>query len=285
MVDMKNKFLEDANQFYKIGTLFGMQPLSNGELEFVSFASTLFSNVGSDYVLGEVMSLNKAINLGLDNLSFFKDVELVDRVKKILLSIPMYAEPDEMGYKTHIVFDVDDRTFKISKAGRVKHLVTPLEYGAAAPVEVTHEYLHMLKDTNFDEFKYTFKYSEVIPLFYELIKIQDSNKDLRSILINNRLAAIRAEANTFNIARIQEKESPALTSKLRYIESQSGKYILDLYYAFQLYDLYQSNPKVVLDSILKVLKHEKTTFQLLQEFNIFNSLNYGSYKENIRHLM
>ena len=267
MVDMKNKFLEDANQFYKIGTLFGMQPLSNGELEFVSFASTLFSNVGSDYVLGEVMSLNKAINLGLDNLSFFKNVELQDRIKKILLSIPMYAEPDEMGYKTHIVFDVDDRTFKISKTGRVKHLVTPLEYGAAATVEVTHEYL------------------QVIPLFYELIKIQDSNKDLRSILINNRLAAIRAEANTFNIARIQEKESPSLTSKLRYIESQSGKYILDLYYAFQLYDLYQSNPKVVLDSILKVLKHEKTTIQLLQEFNIFNSLNYSSYKENIRHLM
>ena len=56
------------------------------------------------------------------------------------------------------------------------------------------------------------------------------------------------------------------------LQGRSGQYLNSFYYSLVLFNVYKSDPNLVLSAIKKVLNHEMTTLDML--------INLGIYQEN-----
>ena len=111
----------------------------------------------------------------------------------------------------------------MSPKGIVDHMKIPSVYGEESPILLTHEFIHILKDTNIKEYSLIFKYSEIIPLLYEIIEYNKKEPSIRTSLIRNRYIEIRQEISTL-IQTIQLiNKDPYNKDKYIYVLSQAGK--------------------------------------------------------------
>ena len=274
---------EESNRLYEFSHLFNAEPLTQREIEFITQSRILIPNCGDSVrVTGKTITLNELFTQSVSNLSLFQEPKLSSRVISSLQEKPLRKYPTIRTFATNITYTYNPDKKTMSPKGIVDHMKIPSVYGEESPILLTHEFIHILKDTNINEYNLMFRYSEIIPLLYEIIEYNKKEPSIRTSLIRNRYIEIRQEISTL-IQTIQLiNKDPYNKDKYTYVLSQAGKYILNLYYALLLYDIYLTNPDTIINEINKVFNHEITTQELLINLGIYNVLDYNEYKEGIK---
>ncbi len=274
---------EESNKLYEFSHLFNAEPLTQREIDFIIQSRILIPNCGDAVrITGKTMTLNELFTQSVSNLSLFQNPKLSSRVISSLQEKPLRKYPTIRTFATNIAYTYNPDKKSMSPKGIVDHMKIPSVYGEESPILLTHEFIHILKDTNINEYNLMFRYSEIIPLLYEIIEYNKKEPSIRTSLIRNRYIEIREEISTL-IQTIQLiNKDPYNKDKYLYVLSQAGKYILNLYYALLLYDIYLTNPDTIINEINKVFNHEITTQELLINLGIYNVLDYNEYKEGIK---
>lgn len=220
----------------------------------------------------DITNKNNAKKIALDslnNLSFYnKELENIDLIENNM--------NDEYDYSTAIASRYNKKKNKILKnKSFVKGIIIPHTVTELAPIWLGHEYIHCLKDTNYLEFKSL--YTEVLPLFYEILVSNEMLKEKHDNWKQARLYMFSHSKKMYELSKKKYKESNEEIHK--YMMYSYGKYFLNYYYSVLLYSIYKDDKKDILKYINKILEKKKTTLQLLNRFELLN------YKENKKFLL
>lgn len=134
-------------------------------------------------------------------------------------------------------------------------------------IALGHEFIHTLKDINYYEFMEKLQFGEVIPQFYEILAANSSLLHLKEEWL---------KVKTFLLSDIKD-----------YVCENALNEALGHYYSVLMYNLYRKNPKEVLKGVNDVLKHNKTTLELLKEMKLYkiNEKNIKTYKQERKLLL
>lgn len=149
----------------------------------------------------------------------------------------------------------------------LKPLITiPQTVDYISDVYLGHEFHHVLKDTNPEESKIKYRFSEVIPMFYELVRAdREAIEIVKKEIINRRIALLQ-----FDLMAI--KNNPLEYEKKL---DKGLKYYNSFYYSLLLFRLYKENPRQVLALVSKVLKQELSTLDMLYILDLYdNGMDY-----------
>lgn len=134
-------------------------------------------------------------------------------------------------------------------------------------IALGHEFIHTIKDISYYEFMEKLQFGEVIPQFYEFLTVDSS------------LSHLKEEWLKVKIFLLSEIKDDAYDSALNEA--------LGHYYSVLMYNLYRKNPKEVLKGVNEVLRHNKTTSELLKEMELYkiNEKNIKTYKQERKLLL
>ncbi|MBP5678693.1 MAG: hypothetical protein J6X28_02565 [Bacilli bacterium] len=160
----------------------------------------------------------------------------------------------------------------------VSQIQIPVEKDQLSPYYLAHEYHHALKDIHPKEYVYKLRFTDTIPQFFELIagETKEEEKDL----IHNRLSMIQNSQSLLMDHFARKDANPIFDL----IESSDCQYLHSFYYSVLLYELYQDYPKEILSGIREVLMGQKTTYELLQSFHLFDSCLDSHVEKGIQYL-
>ena len=71
------------------------------------------------------------------------------------------------------------------------------------------------------------------------------------------------------------------TKLYEYLRSRIGCYLNSFYYAVILYKMYKENPDKILYFVLKVLNHEMTTFDMLNDLGIYGNIQGEVFEKEL----
>ena len=191
-------------------------------------------------------SVDKAL-INMNNI--YKNEALLKLVNEQSKKEVLYREQEgiPIAYNTEFIRDGENNMMAL--------LTYPRILDDASYVFLGHEFHHILKDSHKDERKLKKRFSEVIPMFYELISAS-SEKDieLSKEILNRRMNLLTLDKNYYE-ANIE--------GQLQYFNS--------FYYALCLYNKYKNNQLLVLRLTTRVLMGEITTLDLLNILNIYDN--------------
>lgn len=217
----------------------------------------------------ENMPMEDAIREGIMSLRVF-DRNYVNKVKKIVLMT--YDELQENDLRTMIRFKMSSH---LKKRGRVSEIKIPETANKLTPIWIGHEYIHALKDTNYNENILKNVSSETLPMFYEMLVANLFFEDHHDEWKQSRLAFLMNNKNAYTILKENIDDV-----QLESVMHEYGQYLTSYYYAVNLFHLYKQNPKQITKIVNKVLRHKITTLDLLKKLDIYeiNKEHVNIYK-------
>lgn len=240
-----------------------MYMMSIKELEYSKFIISLLPKIDSK------LETSVITNCGLDSIKhgkcffyYYHDEELMNRVERIVENA-LYIENGKypFSYATLIGFDSYDKRQII--------FYTPCKYDDISKVFFTHELHHALEDTNNNECRDKRRFSEIIPLFSEMVSFEKEKDDsLKKEMVKSRMILLKMD-----LKALKETKNTAILY-----------YYSNYYYALCLYDLYLREPKEVMTMVSKVLKHFISTKDLLGNLDLFDVDN-SIVKEKMNRLI
>lgn len=173
-------------------------------------------------------------------------------------------ETEESNFST-IIGLKDNRCF-------VDHISLPSKTTRLAKMWLSHEYIHVLKDTNIKEFMRKKVANDTLPIFYEIVLANSKFEDIYEDWKQKRLYMLTVDKNNYKYARDRIMKDVVY----KYIMDSYGQYLESYYYALNLYSLFKDDPKTILKYFNDVLKHKMTTNELVKKLDI-----YDTNKKNI----
>lgn len=253
--------------------MLGIKYLSPSDKRVVSYVSDQISNIKTKAIpVRNRVVLANVFMKSLENIRIFGETSYAEALKLASAKfVPVF--PDNTSFSCFVTFDVDDRTSKpILTSGKVDHFKIPQILDTNAEIHLTHELIHGLKETRYEEYILAAVLSDVIPLFYELIGT-DNNISLKSDMMNIRMSLLGIEASTYKEVTANMKKSMKDKDLYKLVQSRSGQYLNSFYYALVLYNMYKSDPSLILEIVNRVLKREITTLDMLIELGIYTKDN------------
>jgi len=235
----------------------GFKLPTENEYRIMNITSKSLKDIPKQVKSDNNTKIDNAIEQGILSMSIFSK-SYINKLKNVVFLT--YNDLTENSFNTLI----DMHNQKLY----VKEIMIPKKINDVAPIWIGHECIHSLKDINYNEYIEKDIASEVIPLFYEILVSKTIFKDLHDIWKYERMNTLLEDKKYYEIGKnnIDDKEDRNTYS---YIMDSYGQYLTSYYYALNLFSLYKRNPKVVAKYINKVLKHKKTTLELLKELNIY----------------
>ena len=192
----------------------------------------------------------------------------------------------DLVYATKVNYSLSKILKKVDiNSGRILGLDIPLNYYELSVYMLSHEYIHSLKELNYYEYINMCLVGEVVPIFYELIK---SDNKLGKDLLKVRMINLLQVKNVFLDVTQLVDESNNFYSKYfgnnglyKYYRGVCGVYLNSFYYAVMLYKMYKETPKKILDMVSKVLKHEMTTLELLEQLGIYGDIRGEIFEKEL----
>lgn len=226
----------------------------------------------------DINYLSRIFNLSLADISIF-GYDITEMVEDLIRMISI-KESKEGGWQNEILFpSANLRTldYKCTPGS----IIYPTKSNNCDEVFLGHEEIHLLKDTNPEEFLLCYTLIEVIPIFYELLMSEDIDYLSKDIL-SWRLSQLKESGK--EILRLTNLKGIAPQSEKKYIDMaimERSVYQLSFYYALILFNMYQTNPNRILYLVRCVLMHELTTLELLEELGIYNVRKSHHFDEGI----
>lgn len=153
-----------------------------------------------------------------------------------------------------------------SKVGDYNVFYLPQVFDDSSYAFFHHELIHSLKDSSFDERKERYRFSEVIPMFSEMV-LSNLEEDLS---VQKEILKSR-----FLLLKMDKKEMMMKRNK------EGIYYFSNYYYVLCLYHEYLKNPSDVLSEVSKVLKQETTTRCLLSTYELIDSDSYPTALQEV----
>lgn len=155
----------------------------------------------------------------------------------------------------------------------------PYKLDELSHVYIGHEIMHILATSrNYDEWKYLFLYSDVIPMLYELIQSNDKDEITKKKIVNWRLAKLlEMYSNSFNNEATEKLQHDK--KALKYYQMPEKQYFISFYYTTLLYLLHNHDSKTIIPKIQDVLSQRITTQKMLEQFGMLNDLDQSSFEK------
>lgn len=218
--------------------------------------------------------------LGDDLVSF--------NTKRMLLTVPISMEYDWfMQYSTVMSVSV-----KPSIDLKVSRFLTPKKLYESSIYGLTHELVHSLKETSYSEYADALTLGEVIPLFYELISFNASDR-VKKDFIRSRLLSLLNNKSEFLMASdlVTKEEENGLSdtnilenSIYQFVQTRIGCYLNSFYYAVILYNMYKENPGKILKLVSMVLNKKITTLDMLEHLGIYACINGEVFEKEVSNI-
>lgn len=161
-------------------------------------------------------------------------------------------------------------------------LEVPDELDNLSYIYIGHEFIHLLKDTNIKEFKMSLILGEVLPMLYELLQMKYKNKNTKKYIINTRINCLLE----MNQSLEKEKKKSLLNEDdFNVYKLLDYTYFISFYYAILLYNIYLKYPSTLLKEFKNILLHKKTTQELLNFFEIPESINTIDFNKSYKKIL
>mgnify|MGYP003298596160 FL=1 len=282
---MNNRLRTQLMAEKKAFDVFEMKYLSPDDKKVISYVGRAISNIKtSAIVTRENAILGEVFAKSLDNLRIFDDSFYFEALKFASVRfVPTF--PDSFSFSCYVAFYADDKTMKpIVDSGKVDHFKIPQIIDTNAEVHLTHELIHAIKETNFEEYKLVAILSDVIPIFYELIGTE-KDEQLRRDILNMRVSVLGIESITYKNATMNMKKNMHEKDLYRVMQNRSGQYLNSFYYALILYNMYKFDKERIIGAINRVLRREITTLDMLIELGIYTKDNNHLFDEELEEIM
>lgn len=274
-----------------------MNYMSNMDIKVCDYVSSQlpFIDIKGVYV-GKDITLDELKKKSLDELKVF-GAEVYSSANSIISEVPIeLIDTDDFQFGTGVSYNhLNDGTI-IPDSGIIHRYVVPKNISEFSIYNFTHEQIHGLKETNYDEYHCSLVIGETIPLFYELIS-NGPNEILKQELIKFRLYNLYGDKEDYEIFRdlyentsmfdlFISNDGDVCSKKGLYdfIRLKRGRYLNSFYYALILYNMYKETPKKILDLVSRVLTHEMTTIQLLEYLNIYGDIRGEVFEKEMRNI-
>lgn len=257
----------------------GMPYLSSSDKKIIQHVIRTLKGTGAILVNSSNVGIESVVSGALGDIKEVFGATVARRTESKLYEIDkrfLYKLPHS--FTTDITYSLDSATKKaIPSSGRVDSLNMPNVMTSADRVFIGHEFIHMNKDLNFEEYKLLMTYSDVIPILYEFITMKDDANEVLSA----RISALGLEIHGYELAT-QKMKSGREKDLYKVILSRSGQYLNSFYYATILYRMYLNDPKMILDYIRRVINCEMTTLDMLKDLGIHLVDNNEMYDEQVQ---
>lgn len=275
---MDKVILEHLTGLNKVMKIFKIKNYSKENLEVMKFVSSEINKINiKPQNLNECMyNREQLIGTGLSTLKIY-DSSIIEYSHSILTSRKLLLVNPPCDFNTNIVFSarpLDNGEYEVDKeSGMVDHFKLSKTSCLSDIIWYGHECIHACKDTMYDEYANLRRYSDVLPLFHELVTSINLNDE-----IFNEWVKVRYNFLKTNIMQVEEtlklKKKDRSNAELYDVQiGMAGQYLTSFYYAMILFNMYLLVPNRVLEQVNKVLKREKTTEEMLMDLNILKPTN------------
>lgn len=223
---------------------------------------------------------NPVITKALDDIETVFGKDIADKTAAKLATVPFKPmNPIPHAFNIAIQYSVDGDTHIVDKnSGDVNHFKTPLQFSETDRVAVGHEFVHLNKDLNYDEYKLGLTFCDVIPILYEFLVMGEDSKEI----LNTRLTLLSLNIEEYEFASQKMRSSGKEKDLYRVIRDRNAQYLNSFYYATVLYKMYKNDPKMILDYIRRVIRCEMTTLDMLKDLGIYLTDNNEMYDEQVQ---
>lgn len=267
LIEKMRPELENRKQVF---AKLGIKKVSDSEYELRDFVLPQINKMAVKYpTFSELTSFSRdnQISKGINTLEIYGSA-FKDKLSDIYSSTKLLLFPSRAGeFLANISFCEEDGRVA-EDSGRINYFKAPKQIIKTDFIWYSHEGIHALKDTNFNEYRDLARYCDVLPLFHELV-VSDQLKNLTY----TEWARIRYSLlqQTGNVYKLLKEEKTNKDKELYNIAiDESSQYLSSYYYAVILYDLYLQDRNSIIELVSKVLNHEMTTEELLKKISIIN---------------
>lgn len=268
---MNSRNREEYKNQKRIIDLLGLNYIDYQDKRVINYVAMALKNVHTgSYVCYGTVTYSDALAGSLENMKVL-GLEPYNMVSSFISSLPLkLVNPVSNGYTCNITYSLDDDTKKIDMtSGKVDHYKVPVNPDIMASLHLGHVHIHALKETNYSEYVDGFVIGDVITMLYEFI-MADTYPEMKSEIYKFRLSSLKEDYKHYEKAILQMKKSKEDKDLFKIIATRSGQYLNSYYYATILFNMYKSNPQMILDIVNKVLKHEMTTRNMLEMLELFH---------------
>lgn len=254
----------------KVNT-FKLNFVDEEDLEIIQYVSKLLDDFKMNpATISKRIDYTTAKNGALSRLSLF-GCDIADKAESILNNTAVLnIHPLPFMYSCNVKYELDFNGEILKNSGRFTDIKVPIIMDSTASVMFGHELIHLVKETNYEEYVDAYVYSDVIPLLFEMIKMYDV--DSPRVLLAERMQLLLTDKKNFD--EVTASINGEFNEYQRYIQSRAGEYLNSYYYALILFNMYKSNPREILDYIRLVLNHKITTRGMLMALGIYKDLEY-----------
>lgn len=264
--EFKERLLNDKKAF----DILGLKYLTPEDKRAANYVANSLGDIKTGAIVSEKTVLFEDIfHKSVANMKIFGDDISLSSFRFSLVSfLPIINY--SYAYMTRIIFDVDDKTMQVDReSGRVESFKIPKKMDeVTADIFLTHEFIHGLKDVNYNEYILVNSLGDVIPLFYEMIQVENDVR--KKEFLNIRMNLLNNERYSYIDVSTRMKKSKNDKDLYKVVQSRSGEYLNSFYYALGLYHIYRKNPKRILELVKKVLNKEITTLDMLLYLGIYH---------------
>ena len=292
MNNLVKKFGEEKRMYdtLKINYLF------DEDIDVCNYVSSRLGNFNIGKInYGRVILTEELFVKSLFELRIFDD-DIYSRIKTIIDGVSIYSEYEEIDRFTTVVgFKVNDDGSIFTDLGIVDSYVIPYSIYELSIYHMAHEHIHALKETNYYEYKDGITIGETISIFLELV-IYHQNGILSGELIKTRLKSLATNKREYmfydNLIRfrgIYERDSNGKIKDqevcmYEFLRSRVGCYLNSFYYAIILYSMYKVNSDKILNLINKVLKHDITTYDMLNYLGLYGDIRGDVFEKELKYI-
>lgn len=271
------RYLED---FRESADNLGSDYISPKEARVVEVVGDCLRNVNiEEYYLGVGISREQLIDRGFKSVLLFGS-ELEPMLRETIDKTPINESEEiqrcNMGGEFSFKHDQFGRPVRDSITAELNIPTKPLEIDG---IVLGHEFIHLMKDTNYDELKSSL-YTEVLPMFLEFICF-DKGIEFAPELLKMRIDILGRQYDYYREFALESERQHEYFGRefkgIGYRKSLeefactlSGSYLNSFYVALVLYNMYKDNPKKMLEMVRKVLQKEMITKDLCDRLGVIS---------------
>lgn len=271
------RYLED---FRESADNLGSDYISPKEARVVEVVGDCLRNVNiEEYYLGVGISREQLIDRGFKSVLLFGS-ELEPMLRETIDKTPINESEEiqrcNMGGEFSFKHDQFGRPVRDSITAELNIPTKPLEIDG---IVLGHEFIHLMKDTNYDELKSSL-YTEALPMFLEFICF-DKGIEFAPELLKMRIDILGRQYDYYREFALESERQHEYFGRefkgIGYRKSLeefactlSGSYLNSFYVALVLYNMYKDNPKKMLEMVRKVLQKEMITKDLCDRLGVIS---------------
>ena len=283
------KKFEEEKRMYDI---LKINYLCDEDIDVCNYVSNRLCNFNIGRInYGSVISYDELISKSLLELRIFGD-DIYSRIKSIVDGVSVDSQFEEIDKFTTVMgFKVNSDGLIFTDSGIVDSYVVPYSVYELSMYHMAHEHIHALKETNYNEYKNGITIGETIPIFLEFI-IYHQNRVLSDELIKTRLKSLIINKSEYMFydslvefnGGYEIDTNVEMISMYEFLRSRFGCYLNSFYYALILYNMYKVNSDKILNLINKVLKHDITTYDMLNYLGLYGDIRGEVFEKEMKYI-